>query len=419
MRRARGPSNEPRKGAGLFREGTAWGDRSVKSAANALERRVLFAAHSASLGGAELCLDTTLRHLDLARFQPVTVFAWEGPLAESARQMGIPVQVMPLAWWIYGERSLWYWKNLTLAAVLRIRRLVRLIRAQRIDLVYTNTAAVFEPALAARLADVPHLWHVHEVLERGSRMRQVLPMLWMQRFIRRYSSLVVFESESARAAFQATTELPNTAVVHNSLRFDPHQEGPPPLAAARAQFGLRPEDRVVGFVGQFIDRKNPLLLLEAMSQLEDVADVVCLFAGEGPLQETLQEMIAQRGLQPRCRLLPFQPDVRPLLAAVDVLVLPSRQESFGLVLIEAGAYGKPVVACRSQGPDEIVVDGETGMLVPQDDAGALARALRTLLESAELRQRMGAAGRQRVRECFHPETNTRRQESLMESLLAR
>jgi len=107
-----------------------------------------------------------------------------------------------------------------------------------------------------------------------------------------------------------------------------------------------------------------------------------------------------------------------LLAAIDVLVLPSREESFGLVLVEAGAYAKPVVACRSQGPDEIVVHGETGFLVPQDDAPGLASALRRLLESAELRRRMGVAGRQRVRECFHPQTNTRRLEALTKSLLA-
>lgn len=337
-------------------------------------------------------------------------------MAESARRMGIRTEIMRWTWWLFREHSLWYWKNLTAGSVLRIRRLAQMIRAQRIDLVYSSTATIFEPALAARLAGVPHLWHVHEVLDPTGRMEPLLPIRWIQRLIRRYASLVVFESESARRVFEAGVPLPRSEVVYNSLRFDA-DEFPMSREECRGPLGLRPDERVVAFVGQFIERKNPLLLVEALAKLQDRSRVVCLFAGEGPLAASLQEHAARHGLQSVCRFLPFQADIRPLLAAIDILVLPARQESFGLVLVEAAAFGKPVIACRSQGPNEIILDGQTGFLTPVDDAAALSTALSLLLSSDELRLRMGAAGRRRVQELFHPQTNTRRLERFMDELL--
>ena len=106
-----------------------------------------------------------------------------------------------------------------------------------------------------------------------------------------------------------------------------------------------------------------------------------------------------------------------LLQGIDVLVMPSRQESFGLVLVEAAAVGKPVIACRSQGPDEIVEHGTTGLLVDQDSPTELASAIRIVVTSASLRESMGSAGRDRVCKLFDPAVNTRQLESIMDSLL--
>ena len=80
-------------------------------------------------------------------------------------------------------------------------------------------------------------------------------------------------------------------------------------------------------IGQFIERKNPLLLLKAFDLLRDQPLLKCLFVGDGPLREELRAAIRVRGLEDRCRVIAFQPDVGPVLRAIDVLVLPSRQES--------------------------------------------------------------------------------------------
>ena len=116
-------------------------------------------------------------------------------------------------------------------------------------------------------------------------------------------------------------------------------------------------------------------------------------AGEGELGATLRQQAAALGMASRVRFLGWREDVPALLAAVDFLVCPSRHEPLGNVVIEAWAAGVPVVATASEGPGALIVDGESGLLVPVDDADALARAMLRLSDDRELRARLAAAGR--------------------------
>lgn len=377
--------------------------------------RLLVAAHSPHRGGAEYCLDTTLRHLDRERFEAIVLFPDDGPMTESAREMGYEVLITPMVHWMYFRRDWWFWKNLAGRMGPNLYRLRRLLSQRQVDLVYTNTVAIFESAWAAHFSGVPHVWHIHEVLSDDRPPDALLKIRTIKRLVRRWSDRVVFESQAARRAFEGEKPLAEARVVYNSVRLDA-----PPLGtaeAARRQFELAPDETAVGFVGQLIDRKNPLLLLRAVERLRDLPGVVCLFAGDGPLAEQLASEIRSRGLERSCRMVGFQADVRPLLEAIDILVLPSREESFGLVLVEAGQYCKPAIACRCEGPGEIIADGETGYLVDQDDPAALAERLRDLLESAPTRRAMGKAAANRVAELFCPVLNTRRLEAVFEELV--
>jgi glycosyltransferase involved in cell wall biosynthesis len=358
-----------------------------------------------------------LRHWDRSRFSATIVFASDGPMAQSARDMGYDVRIMPLAWWLFVDVNRWYVKNL-MASWRRVRQLARWVREERFDLVYTNTAVVFEGAAVAWRAGVPHVWHIHEVLQPRSGLRPLAPVRWIQQFIQRRSTHVIFESDAARRIFESAVPLDRATVVPNSLRFARGDDAPT-KQDARAKLDLPPHRWIVGFVGQMIDRKNPLLLVEAFARMYDADNALLLMAGEGPLRDQVEARIQSLGLQERTRLLPFQRDIATTMAALDVLALPSRQESFGLVLVEAAALGKPVVACRSQGPEEIVDHGQTGLLVPQEDPDALAGALTRLRNSPTTGTEMGAAARRRVFERFDPAVNTRAIESIMDEAIAR
>ena len=116
-------------------------------------------------------------------------------------------------------------------------------------------------------------------------------------------------------------------------------------------------------------------------------------AGEGDLRATLERQAIGLGIAERVRFLGWRDDIPALLAAADFLVCPSRHEPLGNVVIEAWAAGLPVIATASEGPGALITDGESGLLVPVDDADALGRAMLRLAEDRELRTRLSAAGR--------------------------
>lgn len=365
-------------------------------------------------GGAELCLDTFFRCHDRERFLLEAGFGCDGPMLTRARQHGVPARAEYFSWWIGFESSTWYWKNLLGRSLFRIRRLARHFRRASIDVVYTNSAVLFEPALAARWAGVPHVWHVHEILTPDYWPRRLLAVDRVLRLINRWSDRVVFESHAARSIAGRMIPDEKTIVLPNPVRFEPQdvpgEEAQRALGERwRKQRGIAPSAPLAAWLGQFSPRKNPVLAVDAFTQCSAAGELV--LAGEGPLEADLRRRIAESGRADCIHLLPFQHDIVPVLSAADVLLLTSNEESFGLVLVEAGAFGKPVIATQTQGPGEIVANGETGVLVPPHDVAALAGALNRLFGDASLRRQMGAAGRRRVSSQYSPAAYTKSLES--------
>jgi glycosyltransferase involved in cell wall biosynthesis len=115
-------------------------------------------------------------------------------------------------------------------------------------------------------------------------------------------------------------------------------------------------------------------------------------AGSGDLAAALERRAQALGIADRVRFLGWREDVAALLAAADMVVVPSRHEPLGNVVIEAWAAGRPVIAAASVGPGALITDGENGLLVPVDDPSALAAALARAAADGELRRRLAAAG---------------------------
>jgi len=162
----------------------------------------------------------------------------------------------------------------------------------------------------------------------------------------------------------------------------------------------------VGFVGQLIERKGLPELMTAWQRLEangPPAEASLEIAGEGPLRSRLEDWRTQLRHPDRVHLHGFVQRVEKFIADLDCLVLPSHLEGFGLAAAEASACGVPVIAARASSLPEVVLDGETGLLVPPGDPVALAAAIGDLLGDARLRARFGEAGRRHVSTRFDRE----------------
>jgi glycosyltransferase involved in cell wall biosynthesis len=192
-----------------------------------------------------------------------------------------------------------------------------------------------------------------------------------------------------------------------------------PPARIRAELGIPCSAPLLTCAARLEQEKDIGSLIAAMEHVAvECPSAVCVIAGEGSHKPELLAQIRRSGLEGRVRLLGYRSDVMAILNASDLFVLPSLTESFGLVLLEAMALGKPVLATRVGGPVEIVVEGETGLLVPPSDPGALGRAMLALLRDPATGAEMGRNGRERFRERYTVERMARATRAVYEGVLA-
>lgn len=188
-------------------------------------------------------------------------------------------------------------------------------------------------------------------------------------------------------------------VIYNGI--DPEPFLQPPVYDLKEKLGLAPQARIIGFVGQLDERKGIDTLLASFEIVaSENADVHLVLAGEGAKRAAIEQFARQHNLTARIHLLGFQKDITDIMKGIDALVLPSLWEGFGIVLIEAMAAGKPAITTNVSSMPEIVVDNETGRVVPVNDEKALAAAMQQIVRNPQLARQWGAKGRQRVLELF-------------------
>jgi len=174
----------------------------------------------------------------------------------------------------------------------------------------------------------------------------------------------------------------------------------------RRRFGIPEDAFLIGLVGRLEISKGQEVLLRAFAHIhQKYPQARLLFVGDPPPEHSgydqdLQNLARDLGMAERVHFIGFQAVTPPIFAALDLFVLASRQEAFGLVLLEAMAQGVPIIATRAGGVPEVIENGVNGMLVNPGDAAELAGAIERLTGDAELRGRLGGAGFRVVRERF-------------------
>lgn len=366
--------------------------------------RVGFVDHALQLGGAQKSLLELVAHLERDRFEPVVVCSrgasWldrpeltdvetapvlePAPLLDRSRDDLGRSRIADLRDALAGTR---------LASALRRR-----LAALGLGIVHTNTLKTHLVAsVAARGERLPLIWHVRDILQGGA------ARVWLLRAGRLARPRIIAISQAVAAQFAGAGL--DITLIHNGVPLDRFTPGPP-AEALRRELGLCAADEVVCIVGRLTPWKGHPGLLEALSivarsrpqvRLVVVGEVAFWDRAYG---EQLRAHAARLGIADRVLWPGFRDDVPDILRLCDVFVLPSVDEPFGRAIIEAMAVARPVVATRSGGVPEIVVEGATGLLVAPGDAHALAEALLDLLTDRDRARRMGEQGMARARERF-------------------
>lgn len=361
--------------------------------------KILYLNHAAYIGGAEIALLNLLAYLDRKRFQSV-VLAPQGEFAEKLKELEvrrIPISVLD------GLNR--YTLPRFLRALLSLRSV---LLAEKPDLLHANTNFSSEYAgVLSRLIAVPSIGHI----------RDIEPLGRMGRWTIRQNTRLIAISEAVKH-YLINERVPEQQVVRVYDGVDLHQYQP-----RQSPFHEKSEV-IIGIVGQIGERKGHKYLLEALSALvPSFPQMRIWIVGKEPehsqehYTEQLERYIKEAHLDPYVKWWGFRTDIPEILSQLDILVVPSLQEPFGKIVIEAMAMEKPVIATTVGGVPEIVVDGQTGLLVPPQDADALCQALERLLLNRENWNTMGIAGRKRVEQLFSLELNVQFTQKIYQHLL--
>lgn len=393
-------------------------------------RKVLFVDHTATLGGGELALLQIVMNLDKNRYQPVVVLFSEGKLALKLREVGIETRVMTLSSEVtetrkdsLGPHTLLKTKNIwdTMAFAFR---LARFIRAEKIDLVYTNSLkSDVIGGLAARLAGRPLIWHIRDRIEEDYLPAPVVRAFRaLCRLVPDYilaNSNATLQTLKLPRQERATTVYSGVDTAQCVVPDAIHGEMPAP-AAPFCALSTAPR---IGLVGRISRWKGQHIFLQAAAQVRarfpdaQFQIVGAAFFDEQDYENELRELACSLELGKSVEFTGFRNDVPEVMAGLDILVHASTSgEPFGQVVVQGMAAGKPVVATNGGGIPEIVVDGLTGLLVPMADADAMAAAICHLISKPALAQQMGLMGRQRVLEQFTIEHTIFKVEQVFNSL---
>jgi len=381
--------------------------------------RVLHVQNTADLYGGSRSLLRFIGAVDRRRFAPLVVLHEIGPLKTLIEEQGVEVVLHPrLSILARSTFHSWRLALFFLNYPLSVLFLWRLIRRRRIELVHTNTGVMPSAALAARLAGVPHVWHIRDWFQE---FRTFWPAY--SAYIRKFSRKVIAVSNAIADQFSPRD---NVVVIHNGFALEEFQVPKEKLRAElRTRYGLHGQF-VVGCVGRIkLVRKGQETLVRATAQLKQRGlNLMALIVGstsagnEDHLVQ-LQSLARELKIEDSVLFTGEMADPRGAYAAMDVMAMTSAQpEPFGGVVMEAMAMGLPVIATNIGGSLDQVVEGVTGLFVPPGDPAALADAIEKLMRDPELRQRMGAAAVERIRQHFSLSDMAGKIERLFEESIA-
>lgn len=364
------------------------------------KRRLLYVVHGLGRAGGERKLWELLSRLDKDRYK-ITICAVDksGPMERDFRSLGHPLYIFPRRWR--------YDPTLPFAVA-------RLVQSRRAELVQTT---LFFADVIGGLASClvrPKALVSWEVITHPLNARREF-MYWALR--NRFDMVVTVSDSIRKFVVEKRHQNPRTVTtIHYGVDLS-HYVPRPRTGSLDRDLGVSGAT-IFGTVAHFRKQKGHLYLVEAIPRvIATHPQAHFVLVGVGPEQERVKERVAQLGVESHVHFLGLREDVHQLLNEFDVFVLPSLWEGFPNVVLEAMACQKPVIATAVEGTVELVVHGETGLLVQPADADRLAEALLTMLQERGLIVEFGQAGRRRVEEHFTIEHQVAAFERLYDLLL--
>ena len=321
------------------------------------------------------------------------LFFISGPGQRVAEELGVPFELLK--------------KRMSLDPTLVVR-LYRYLKKNRVDVLHTHTInSNFYGRLAARLAGVPvvttmHSYMIDELAGLEKSTRTAMLFFHVDRLMSGLTKRFIAVSNGLRKRLLEQGVRPDKIeTIPHGIFLPQGHEAESDRSAVRREFGIRADAPVVAIVGRMVPVKNhDVFLRAAAGVLKSNGAVRFLVVGDGALRERLDVLAGELGISKNVVFTGWRNDMDALYSAIDVLALCSSTESQGLVLVEAMAHGKAVVATDVDEISKTVMHEKTGLLVRVGDVSGLGDAISRLVEDSVLRERLEEEGRAFVKKNF-------------------
>ena len=363
--------------------------------------RILYVMLTNQISGGEISIIDYIKHLDTTRFSPLVLCPSKGPLTQRLEKEGIPFVIQELHFFSFRNPFPF------LKSVLTLRKI---IKENKIDVLhanglYTNQYSV----LAAKLCNIPCITHIQNNHSQSE----------IRRYLANYTRKILVLSKHVMKEMSPFIKNPaSLELLYHGVdlkRF--HSKGSTKQKGARKlaiEYGI-PKGRIfVGLFGLLEERKGHRFFLEAAKRLSDGKDKThfvvvgdSLFTDDS-YKDSLYAFVKENKMESFVHFTGFRENIPELMREMDIVVFPYIKEPLGLVLLEASACAKAMIGFASGGVEEIIVDKETGLLVPEKNVQGLTEGIRTLINSTALRSSLAGAARKNAVEHFDIQMNAKR-----------
>ena len=353
--------------------------------------RILFLVNGFAIGGAEVKLLELVKELKTRfpeTYYPIVCAVGQGgPLQERFEKMNVETYVFP--------KKHKY-------DVSMIYKVYQLLQKRHIDIVHTTL--FYADIIGAYTAKLVGIKRVVSWDAMTAPYHYGMKNLLAYRLASKWFTVSAAVSQAIREKIVQERHVPveKTTTIHYGVDLQHFKDTR--NDAYRKKLGFHSKDIVLGTVARLSEQKGHWYLIDAVKEVvRKYPNIHVLFIGDGPLRKELELQVKRHGLDSIIQFLGFRSDIKELLGVFDIFILPSLFEGLPNVILEAMACGKPVIATNVSGIPEVVVDHQTGILIPPKDSDAIVQAIFEMLQDPGKIKMMGRMSRERVEKKFNLE----------------